>query len=287
MHRRPGARGDSVARLVQLPDAVAPQREEGQVFAIAAVVDRAPVRAAQRHVRECGHRVTLIVFAIAPAVTTSVIERRLDRLRRIFELKRIRVRRPVWTRRVATTRPPTRTETRVDPPGKPSRRTAMPLLAHHAEPEGALERAAARTEQPQVAGGTPPRLVEYRRLADAGRAFDHHHRAAAVVRRARGVLDRGELAMAFERKSRARDGMWTPGRRLQRRELAGPLGSSRRLPRTTSANAGAAGAQLKAEVVCVEGDDGLGVDHVADVHELVRHVRSPPDLVGVGCDSPR
>ena len=60
-------------------------------------------------------------------------------------------------------------------------------------------------------------------------------------------------------------------------ELFGPLSSSRRPPRTTSANAGAALVRrLEAEVGRVV-DGGLDViDHVADVHELVRHARAPP-----------
>ena len=56
-------------------------------------------------------------------------------------------------------------------------------------------------------------------------------------------------------------------------ELVGPLSSSRRWPRTTSANAGAALVRSsKPRWVGVEVDGGGDVvDHVADVDELVRH----------------
>ena len=58
-------------------------------------------------------------------------------------------------------------------------------------------------------------------------------------------------------------------------ELVGPLSSSRRWPRTTSANAGAELVEsAKPKWRRVEGDGRLDVvDHVADVDELVGHAR--------------
>jgi hypothetical protein len=72
-------------------------------------------------------------------------------------------------------------------------------LAHHAEPEVALQRAAARTQQAHVVVEAPPRLVEQYRFADAGRPFEQHYGAAFVLQRSDRLLDRGELAVAFQR----------------------------------------------------------------------------------------